>query len=485
MSNSENGFFSRFKKWLSAIVNYCKCRLGNLFGKGKKPDKEKRAKRIVSAIFFVILACICVFVGIKLTDYTFQPETKPGEDANTGFIDTDDHPNADEHQAAAVLTELRDVNGLSSLLKLWSNNTQARVMREDGIYNFLLVGVDGGAANGYGNSDAIILVSVNTKKSVINMVSFYRDSYTYIASEYGDKYAKINAAYANGGAELLIKTVESDYKIDIDYYASVNFQTFVEVVDLLGGVTLNVPAYVANHINTGGSSISSPLPSGSNVRLDGRQALAFVRARQCDADADVSRTKRQREFISALVSSTKDIKLTQTDNLMQILCKYVKTDCSNTKILSLATQALREKWYSFPINSFSMPTEKYRTDYRGFGWVWIVDYPGAAHELQNILYGYSSFEIENGTVTAIELMNNVTTAPAATKAPAPAEEESTVKAESVTGAQKAPVTVEAPPAREETTTQIVRQPQTAGQEETEVPVPVRDDAEEEAPSEAA
>lgn len=372
--------------------------------KKKSTTTESGAKRILTALIFTVLACVCVLVGIKAVDFTFEPETDLT--GNTGFIDSHEDETGEDEQShnSAVLTELRDVDGLSSLLKTWAQNDEAQKIHEKGIINFLLIGIDASASGGYGNSDAIILVSVNTKKSEIKMVSFYRDSYTYIASEYGDRYAKINASYANGGAALLVKTVEDDYKIKIDYYASVNFETFVEVVDLLGGVRLNVPQYVANYI---ASAWHVSCPAGDNILLDGNQALRFVRARHCDTDSDVSRTRRQREFITSLISAAKGIQLSKVDDMLKIFSKYVKTDCPNATILSLASQALREKWYDYNIKSSSMPTEDYRMDYRGFSWVWIVDYPGAAQELQKQLYGYSDFTIPDGTQTAIDMMKAV------------------------------------------------------------------------------
>ena len=315
----------------------------------------------------------------------------------TGFVEVIEE--GDDEIALETLEELRGLNNLSSILKNWAENTtENSLMQSKDIINFLLIGLDASESN----ADAIIIASLNKKTEKIYLTSVFRDSYTYISTSGGGKYAKINACYENGGAEKLIKTLQDNFKIKIDYYVSVNFNSFSSIVDTLGGITLDVQPYEAR-------AVGLNCPSGENVRLNGEQALAFCRIRKCDADADVSRTRRQRQFINALIDEAQNITISQISPLLNTVLKYIKTDCSVTDIISLGTKALSDKWYNFEIVSAAVPSEEHRMDYRGNAWVWIVDYPAAAKTLQETIYGTSNIELQANRVSAIDVMKNSNT----------------------------------------------------------------------------
>ena len=298
------------------------------------------------------------------------------------------------------LEELRGVSDLSSVLKNWALNTNENsLMRSKDVINILLIGLDASDSN----SDAIIIASLNKKTEKIYLTSVFRDSYTYISTSSGDRYAKINACYANGGAAKLIETIQNNFKIKIDYYVSVNFDSFSAIVDSLGGIRLDVQEYEAAAVR---SEIRGACPSGEDVLLNGEQALAFCRIRKCDADADVSRTRRQRQFINALINEAQNISISQISPLLNSVIKYIKTDCSVTDIISLGTQALTNKWYNYEIVSAAVPSEDHRMDYRGYAWVWIVDYPAAAKALQETIYGSSNIDLKEDRVSAIDIMKN-------------------------------------------------------------------------------
>ncbi len=299
-----------------------------------------------------------------------------------------------------TLEELRDMDNLSDVLKGWAKNTtENNLMRDKNVINFLLIGLDASKKN----SDAIIIASLNKADEKIYLTSVFRDSYTYINTSVGDRYAKINACYANGGAPKLIETIENNFKIKIDYYVSVDFDAFSNIVDILGGIRLDVQQYEANAV---AAEIGESCPSGDNVLLNGKQALAFCRIRYCDVDADVSRTRRQRQFISSLIDEAKNISIDQIKPLFEKLSEHVKTDCGFGDVLSLGTQALTNKWYSYEIVSAAVPSEEHRLDYRGNAWVWIVDYPAAAQKLQQTIYGKTNIELKENRVSAIDIMQN-------------------------------------------------------------------------------
>ncbi len=349
-----------------------------------------RNKKNILTVLAGVVSGLVLITGIAAVDFFGEETVEPSE-----FIEVTE---AGDEMNLEQLEELRGLSDLSSILKNWALNTSEKsLMQSKDVINFLLIGLDAGNYN----SDAIIIASLNQNTKKICLTSVFRDSYTYIDTVSGGKFAKINACYANGGAQKLIETIQNDFKIKIDYYVSVNFDSFSTIVDVLGGIPLNVQPYEAAAV---GAEIHGDCPSGERVVLNGEQALAFCRIRHCDSDADVSRTRRQRQFINSLIAETKNISISQITPLLNSVIKYVKTDCSVGNIISLGTQAITNKWYDYEIVSAAVPSEEHRMDYRGNAWVWIVDYPAAAQQLQQTIYGQTNITLSEDRVTAIDIM---------------------------------------------------------------------------------
>lgn len=139
------------------------------------------------------------------------------------------------------------------------------------------------------------------------LISLPRDSDveipTYIGSSSGKKYpgtgrhTKLNAAYAEDGPELLVRTVEYNTKLHIDHYVEIGFAGFANIVDAIGGVDMDIPKAFKDK-NSG-----ADFPAGEQT-LNGQQALAFVRTRHAFAGQDLDRTKNQQKFLATLASQT-------------------------------------------------------------------------------------------------------------------------------------------------------------------------------------
>jgi LCP family protein required for cell wall assembly len=171
-------------------------------------------------------------------------------------------------------------------------------------YNYLLVGSDSRAGltaaqrkeyatgNAAGRrTDSIILVHVPQSGGKPALISIPRDSYVPIP---GHGSNKINAAFAFGGPQLLVHTVEQVTDLHIDGYVEIGFAGFASVVDSVNGVTICVPF----HMNDKKAGIN--LQKGCQV-LDGKNALGFVRARYSDPRGDIGRAERQRQFLGAIM----------------------------------------------------------------------------------------------------------------------------------------------------------------------------------------
>ncbi len=362
-------------------------------------EKNRRRKKLI-ILFVVIDILLAAGIGTLYLFDLFDFDDVKDFIFPSEFVDDvegyEDESGENQEKAIKTLTELRDSEDLSSLLKEWATNgySDDTLMQSKDIINFLLIGVD----NGGENTDVMMLMSLDKEKKCIHLTSFMRDSYTFINTVYGDRYAKMNAAYANGGVNCLIETIQRNYRIKIDNYFLVNFNTFVKVVDIIGGIDVPVQAYEAR---------AAGIPEyGDSVHLTGQQALWYCRIRKCDTDGDVSRTRRQRQFISAVIEKSKQVKLTQINDLLDTLLEQVKTDCPTSKLISLATQALVGKWYNYEIISASLPALENRLDYSGAAWVWIVDYPADAKGLQEEIYGKTNIILNSDRVTAIDLMRS-------------------------------------------------------------------------------
>ena len=344
-----------------------------------KKQKEENRRNFLTILSGVALGLVLVFAIISVDIIAKMGLISFGDissDEPTDFVEVTEP--GDENIHIEQLEELRDFNDLSSVLKGWAENTtENSLMRDKNVINVLLVGLDAFESN----SDTIILASLNKETEKIYLTSVFRDCYTYIRTASGGKYAKINACYANGGTDKLVETIENNFKIRIDYYVSVNFNSFSAIVDALGGIKLDVKEYEAAAVR---AEINGDCPSGQGVILNGEQ----------------------RQFINALIDEAKGITISQISPLLNSVLKYVKTDCSVGKIISLGTQALTEKWYNYEIVSAAVPSEEHRLDYRGYSWVWIVDYPAAAKALQETIYGKTNIELNADRVSAIDIMKN-------------------------------------------------------------------------------
>lgn len=200
-----------------------------------------------------------------------------------------------------------------------------------GIINILLIGQDRREGEARARSDSMILCTFNKSTRQLTMTSFLRDLYVQIPG-YRDN--RINAAYAAGGMSLLNKTLEKNFGIQIDGNVEVDFTQFADIIDLLGGVEIELRQDEADFINEGNSG---SLTAGLQ-KLNGVQALAYARIRKLDADGDFSRTNRQRKLITALIDAYKNASLTSILSILDDILPMITTDLSNLEIISYAVE---------------------------------------------------------------------------------------------------------------------------------------------------
>lgn len=362
-------------------------------------DNKKNTKRIlICIIVFLVLfivALIASFIAGKLDLINFESESEV-------WSGDENYSESYEDDEFEAMHEVSDAASLDDLLKKWYQ-LDGSIMSQDYVINVLLIGIDGKNGVQYGgNSDVLMLVSINKKTETITLCSFMRDSRTYFEANGKSYWTKVNATYSRGGAATTVATLEKDYKIDIDYYVAVDFTSFPKVIDALGGVTVDMKEYEQKYINRTTTSIDK-IPNYGKVTLDGAQALVYARIRKCDADSDVSRTRRQRAVITAILESAKGASAGQLNNAIDTLLPLLATDCTKSKILSYATQALAQGWLNYEIKQVTMPDEDTRADatINGASY-WVVDYPLAAQRVQLALYGTTNIELDEYRDSALD-----------------------------------------------------------------------------------
>lgn len=230
---------------------------------------------------------------------------------------------------------------------------------EDGITNVLLVGTDGRPGEKSSRSDAMMILTIDNKNKNLKLTSLGRDSYV---NSPGKGNIKLTESYAHGGVNLLVETIEKNFKLDIQNYAIVDFYSFMDIIDALGGVSVEVKQNEINELNkfipetykwsnSSNKASIEYIKSSGEQKLNGYQALAFSRIRK--NDSTMERDRRQREVIEGLMEGVKDLPLNKYPNLIDTVLPYVKTNMKPNQIVGLATKALSIG--SFDIDQMEFP----------------------------------------------------------------------------------------------------------------------------------
>ncbi|CQR46371.1 Transcriptional regulator LytR [Paraliobacillus sp. PM-2] len=186
--------------------------------------------------------------------------------------------------------------------------------------NVLLLGVDE-RKNDSGRSDALMILSINPDDNSIQIVSIPRDTRVEIVGNGTTE--KINHAYARGGSDMAVNTVENFLNVDLDYYVKVNMEGLEDLVDAVGGITVdNELAWVDSGYYKKGYRYKK-----GDIHLDGAQALGYVRMRKQDPEGDFGRTKRQRKVIEGIIDQGASIgSVTKISDILDVLGSNVETN---------------------------------------------------------------------------------------------------------------------------------------------------------------
>lgn len=250
---------------------------------------------------------------------------------------------------------------------------------EKGITNILLVGTDARNTEEKSRSDAMMILTVDNKHKNLKLTSLARDTYVEIPN-HGNQ--KLTHAYAYGGLNLLLETLESNFKIDIQNYVVVNFFSFINIIDTLNGIVVDVKPneiqelnrYIPECYSFDQNKNKNPMKNieySGKQKLNGYQSLAYSRIRY--NDSALERDNRQRLVLESSFEKAKHLPINKYPDLINSILPYVKTNMNTSDILSIGNSILSMD--NFNIKTLEFPIEEYSTGgiYKKAGWVWRYD----------------------------------------------------------------------------------------------------------------
>jgi polyisoprenyl-teichoic acid--peptidoglycan teichoic acid transferase len=214
-------------------------------------------------------------------------------------------------------------------------------------FTILLVGVEN-QEGGKGRSDVLMLLTVNPVTKEIFQLSIPRDTRSYVPA--AGKKTKITHSYSYGGIEATIGAVNELIDVPIDYYITTNFQGFEDIVDTLGGVKVDVPFTFKAQLT---KSLKWKTYHKGEMKLNGNEALGYVRMRKSDPRGDFGRNERQKQVIKAIIDKgTSFSSITKVDKVLDKLGDNVKTNIPPSKMVSFIK--LYSKLKSTELNNLTL-----------------------------------------------------------------------------------------------------------------------------------
>ena len=383
----------------------------------EKPKKDKKKKRKKGWIIFLcILLVVVIAAGVgtwlyvdRILDHVSSQDN--GTQQNTEEVWTGMDKLVESFDPIEE-TDASEIASLKEMIRKWYYNGSP--CSSTHVLNIMLVGEDGYNPDEESRADSAIIASVNIDTKTITLTSVLRDTYAYWETEPGNEetgqFGKINGAKSSGDIKTYINAVENLYKIKIDNYATVDFESFKTIIDTLGGVEIEITSAEINEINNDqktydGTWIDKTFDGDSGVmKLTGQQALSYCRIRHLDSDN--MRANRQKKCLTQIFNGIKDASSVKLLKIINDVVPYVKTDMSRDMLLKIAKYAISQGWMQYNIVTNTVPAS--RINEKGAGgmyygaWCWKADFPQDAYNLQTMLYGKSSITLARTRVDVIK-----------------------------------------------------------------------------------
>jgi LCP family protein required for cell wall assembly len=267
------------------------------------------------------------------------------------------------------------------------------IPKEPGITNILLLGVDNrnsAVASPEERSDSMIILTIDEKNKKFKLTSLQRDMMVYFPGS--DNIHKINSANAEGGPLLAMRVVNDTFRLNIEKYVLVNMIGMEKIVDLVGGVTVDVSPSEMKALNDELTMINltfkntepaAYLSKTGTQLLNGRQAVTYARIRQ--NDDDYHRMSRQREVLQAMFDQFMKADLATKTKILNAGLPYVTTNYKDNEIVQLGMNIL--PMMNSTIDQMQIPTAGDFREYSGTIWMNLCDYNAMIPKLQTFIFG--------------------------------------------------------------------------------------------------
>lgn len=226
-----------------------------------------------------------------------------------------------------------------------------------------------------GRADAILLASIDRKAHTIKLCSIARDTKVDIP-DHGEH--KLNAAYAYGGGDLMLRTLNENFQLQADKYIAVNFSEMADIVDQLGGVEVDLSDGELAYLG----KLADGLTAGSQVHLNGAQAVAYSRIRHLDNDD--MRTSRQREVLSSLLDHVRGMDSSTYPEVMDELSRACTTNLSQADLTALFAQFAPK---NTTLSQYAIPSANTKAEGKTIDgtWFYVYDTQQAGKEIRSFL----------------------------------------------------------------------------------------------------
>ncbi|MGD6794213.1 LCP family protein [Metabacillus indicus] len=258
--------------------------------------------------------------------------------------------------------------------------------------SILLLGVEDYSSGGKGGrADTLMVATFNPKDQTMKLLSLPRDTRVNIPGKESKR--KINSAYSSGGKELTIETVEDFLDIPIDYYATVNFEGFKNIIDIVGGITVDVPFDFEQNSDDPKAELLE-FKEGP-MEMDGRYALAYARMRMADPNNDIGRNERQQQVVKEVINEIVSAgTLLKVDQLTNEVGENVETNMRMSELLGFY-----KKYNNFNTNKIETVKLEGVGEYVGNVAYWIPDDTSLAN-IQIELKKHLELETDNDTLSS-------------------------------------------------------------------------------------
>lgn len=308
----------------------------------KRKKKMSKKKKLATALLILLALLVIIASVVYAVGHHYYSKTNYMTDEEVAEQLAAQRAAQEEAEAEEEEEIDPELQAIQANLEQFASTEP--ITSDGNVYNVVLVGLDTTTEDFIGNSDSMILISINYRLEQISMISLMRDTYVDIP---GVGYRKLNASYPNGAGPLLCETITENYKVQVDRYVTVDFGNMIDIIDAIGTIEITFTEKEAENANKsirqqcrilGLDKDDYLIPGEGTYECNGMQAVAYARIRKV-GNADYQRTERQREVLMKLLDKVKTMSLEDIDRLANELLPMLTHNIPESEFWGLLAKA--------------------------------------------------------------------------------------------------------------------------------------------------